>query len=194
MTSTAPDPAPVDPGPSRSGQPRAGQSPAGQSRPEQPGPAAGRPRRVRPGRLHLADVLVTAGTVLFALLLLAPWFRTEAYDLGFGHRVEAASADGLDSGLLVTALVLLVLASCWSLLPVVADVRTPFPRVLVTTGLAALAFLLTLPEWLTTLDIGVSVPGLLAVLTAAAVLAVAVRALVPQARAWVAAERAPDVT
>ena len=183
MTSTAPDPAPVDPGPPRSEQ----------SRPEQ-SDAPARTRRVRPGRLHLADVLVTAGTVLFALLLLAPWFRTEAYDLGFGHRVEAATAHGLDSGLLVTALVLLVLASCWALLPAVADTRTPFPRGLVTAGLAALALLLTLLEWLTTLDIGVSVPGLLAVLTVAAVFAVAVRALVPQARAWVAAERTPDVT
>ena len=187
MTSTAPDPAPVDPG-----SPQPERSDAG---PE-------RHRRVSPGRLHRADVLVAAGTVLYALLLVVPWFRTEGYDLGFGHRVDAASAHGLDSGLLVTALVLLVLAACWSLLPAVADVRTPFPRWLVTTGLAAAAFLLTLLEWLTTLDIGVSVPGLLAVLTAAGVLAVAARELVPQARAWVADERdagprpdrAPDVT
>ena len=185
MTSTAPDPAGVDPGPPRSGQ----------SGPERPSPdVPARPRRVRPERVHLADVLVAAGTVLFALLLLAPWFRTEAHDLGFGHRIEAATADGLDSGLLVTALVLLVLAGGWGLLPAVADVRPPFPRELVTAGLTALAFLLTLLEWLTTLDIGVSVPGLLAVLTAAAVLAVAVRALVPQARAWVAAEPTRDVT
>ncbi|NEK95983.1 hypothetical protein GCU67_17710 [Modestobacter muralis] len=182
MTSTAPDPAGVDPEPTRS-------SPE-LSSPDVPA----RPPWVRSGRLHLADVLVAAGTVLFALLLLAPWFRTEARDLGFGHRVEAATADGLDSGLLVTALVLLVLASCWGLLPAVADVRPPFPRELVTAGLTALALLLTLLEWLTTLDIGLSVPGLLAVLTAAVVFAVAVRALVPQARAWVAAERPPNVT
>ena len=159
-----------------------------------PDAAPGRSRRVRPGALHLADVLVTAGTVLFLLLLLAPWFRRQGFDLGSGHRVEAASADGLDSGLLVTALVLLALASVWSLLPALTDVAPPFPRALVTTGLAAAAFLMTALEWLTTLDLGVSVPALLAVLTVAAVLAVSVRQLLPQARAWTAAERAPDVT
>jgi hypothetical protein len=177
VTSTAPDPAPAAP----------------QSDVE---PAS--PRRVRVGRWDLADVLVTAGTVLFALFLLAPWVRREGFDLGSGHRVEAASADGLDSGLLVTALLLLVAASCWSLLPAFTTAAPPFPRALVTSALAALAFLLTLLEWLTDLDAGVGVTGLLAVLTAAAVLAVAVRQLVPQARAWVAAElhtgRMQDVT
>jgi len=172
MTSTAPEPAPADPAPEQ--------------------PAAGGPRssrRLHLGRLHLADVLVTAGTVLFLLFLLAPWIRTGGYDLGSGYRAGPASADGLDSGLLVTALVLLVLATAWSLLPAVAAVPTPFPRALPTAGLVALAFLLALLEWLTTLDLGVTVAGLLAVLTVAAVLAVAVRQLVPQARAWVAAER-----
>ncbi|MFQ1001719.1 hypothetical protein [Modestobacter sp. SSW1-42] len=173
MTSTAPEPAPVDTGPDD---------------------VPARRRRVSPGRVHLADVLVAAGTVLFGLLLAALWFRRDPFDLGSGHRVEAATADGLDSGLLVTALVLLVAASAWSLLPAVADAPTPFPRALVTTALTSLALLLTLVEWVTTLDIGVSVPGLLALLTAAAVAAVAVRQLVPQARAWVAAGRTPDVT
>ena len=172
MRTTAPDPATVEPGFQQ--------------------PDAERPtrrRRVRPGRVHLAGVLVTARTVLYLLFLVAPWFRTPGFDLGFGHRADPASADGLDSGLLVTALVLLVLASCWSLLPAVAELAVPFPRALVTSGLTALAFLLTLLEWLTTLDIGVSVPGLLALLTAAAVFAVALGQLVPQARTWVAAGR-----
>ena len=178
MTSTAPDPAPGSP---PVPAPRADAAPA-------------RRRRVDLRRLSRADVLVAAGTVLFLVLLLVPWFRTAAFDHGFGHRATAASANGLASGLLVTALVLLVLAAGWSLLPAVADVPTPFPRSLVTAGLAVPAFLLTLVEWLTTLDLGVSVAALLALLTVAAVLAVAVRALVPEARAWVAAERAPDVT
>jgi hypothetical protein len=132
--------------------------------------------------------------VLFLVLLLVPWYRREGFDLGYGHRVAAASANGLDSGLLVTALVLLVLAGAWALLPAVADVPTPFPRALVTTGLAALAFLVTVLAWLSSLDLGVSVPGLLAVLTVAAVLAVSVRQLLPQARAWLVAERTQDVT
>jgi hypothetical protein len=177
VTSTAPDPVPADTG----------------SPPPADAAVAGR-RRVDLHRLSRADVLVAAGTVLFLVLAVVPWFRTEAFDLGFGHRAAAASADGLDSGLVVAALVLLVLAGGWSLLPAVADVPTPFPRELVTAGLAALAFLLTLVEWLTTLDLGVSVAALLALLTVAAVLAVAVRALLPPARAWVAAGRSPDVT
>ena len=181
MTSTAPDPAPADPG-----------SPPPEPPPTDPGPVAS--RRVDPRRLARADLLVAAGAVLFLVLLLVPWFRTEAFDHGFGHRAAATSADGLDSGLLVTALVLLVVAGGWSLLPAVAEVPTPFPRSLVTAGLAVLAFLLTLVEWLTTLDLGVSVAALLSLLTVAAVLVVAVRALVPQARTWVAAERSPDVT
>ena len=181
MTSTAPEPAPVDPGSPPPEPPATGAGPTGR-------------RRVDRSRLSRADVLVAAGTLLYLVLLLVPWFRTEAFDLGFGHRAAATSADGLDSGLLVTALVLLVLAAGWSLLPAVTDVPTPFPRFLVTTVLAVLASLLTLVEWLTTLDLGVSVAALLALLTVAAVTAVAVRALVPQARAWVAAERAPDVT
>jgi hypothetical protein len=171
VTSPPPDPAPVDPAP----------APAAEAVPAEPG------RRVR-----RADVLVAAGAVVFALLLVVPWFRRDAFDLGFGHRVAATSADGLDSGLLVTALVLLVLAACWSLLPAVADLPVPFPRALVTSCLVAPAFLLTLLEWLTTLDIGVSVAGLLALLTVAGVLVVAVRQLVPQARAWLAAEHAVE--
>jgi hypothetical protein len=176
MTSTAPDPAPADPVPPR---------PEAQA-------------RVHRHRVHRADVLLAAGTVLFLLLLLPPWVRADGYDLGSGYRSGPTSADGLDSGLLVTAAVLLVLAACWSLLPAVAEVPTPVPRALVTTVLVALAALLTLLEWLTLLDSGVAVPGLLAVLTVAGLLAVAVGQLVPQARAWVAEERAgapgPDVT
>jgi hypothetical protein len=175
VTSTAPEPAPAD----------AGSAP--------PTDDAG--RRVDLRRLSRADVLVTAGAVLFGVLAVVPWFRTEAFDLGFGHRAAAVSARGLDSGLVVTALVLLVLAGGWSLLPAVAEVPTPFPRELLTAGLAVLAFLLVMVEWLTTLDLGVSVAALLALLTVAAVLTVAVRALLPPARAWVAAERTPeDVT
>ncbi|QXG77237.1 hypothetical protein KUM42_06900 [Modestobacter sp. L9-4] len=174
MTSTAPDPADT-------GSP--------------PDAVAAVPRpRVRPGRPARADVVVAAGTVVFLVLLLVPWYRREGFDLGYGHRVEATSANGLDSGLLVTALVLLVLASAWALLPAVADVPTPFPRALVTTGLVALAFLVTVLAWLSSLDLGFSLPGLLAVLTVAAMLAVSLRRLLPQARAWVAAERAQDVT
>ena len=148
----------------------------------------------RRGRLHRADLLVAVGAVLFGVLTLVPWYRTEAFDLGFGHRAAAASANGLDSGLVVTALVLLVLAGGWSLLPAVTEVAVPFPRWLPTAVLAVGAFLLTLLEWLSSLDLGVSLPALLALLTVAAVVVVGVRQLVPQARDWVAAERAVDRT
>jgi|tagenome__1003787_1003787.scaffolds.fasta_scaffold20523983_2 hypothetical protein len=126
--------------------------------------------RVDLGRLHRADCLVAAGTVLYLLFLALPWFSVDAFDLGSGFRSPGVSANGFDSGLLVLAAVLLVLATVWALLPAFAEVPAPSPRALPTAALAALAVVLTLVEWLSDLDLGFALMGLLALLSAIAVL------------------------
>jgi hypothetical protein len=60
--------------------------------------------------------------------------------------------------------------------------RLPFPPVLVATGLSAVCLLLTVPEWLTTFDVGFSPAGLLTVLCAAAALARTTRASLTELR------------
>jgi hypothetical protein len=134
------------------------------------------------GRLALADRIVVVGALLYLLFALLPWYRVAAFDLGEGYSFPSASVNGLHSGLVVAALVLVLLATAWAVLPAVADVPVRFPRSLVTVGLATAAFLLTLVEWLSDLDAGVSLVGLLALLAAAAVVTGAVLRLLPELR------------
>ncbi|WP_138756784.1 hypothetical protein [Modestobacter altitudinis] len=157
------------------------------------GPPGRRTRGPVLGRLALADRAVIAGTLLYLLCALVPWYRVAAFDLGRGYSFPGASVNGFDSGLVVLAFVLLLLATAWAVLPAVADVPVRFPRSLVTVGLATAAFLLTLIEWLSDLDIGFSLMGLLALLAAVTVLTGAVLRLLPELRrtAPPAAESAP---
>jgi hypothetical protein len=145
-------------------------------------PATSAPGRRRPdlGRVRRADGAVAAATLVFLVLLLLPWFHVDAFDLGWGYRMPAIWVNGFDSGVLVAALVLFLLASGWALLPAVADVTVPSPRSVGTAAPAALGFLLTLVEWLTTFDVGFTPTGLLALLAALAVLASAVLALLAE--------------
>ena len=142
---------------------------------EQPAavPAPHRRGRLQPSRLRRADAGVGAGTLLYLVSLLLPWFRVDGFDLGSGYRLPGVSVNGLDSGLLVGALLLLLLATAWAVLPAVTDVPGRAPRSVVTAGLAALAALLTTIEWLTSFDTGFTVAGLLAWLCALAVLSCA---------------------
>jgi hypothetical protein len=133
-----------------------------------------------PGRLHLADQAIAAGTVLFLVVALLPWLRVHGIDVGGGFRTPGFSLNGFDLGLVTLAFVLLVLATVWTLLPSVAEMPVPFPRAVVTVGLTALALLFTLTEWLRALDLGFSLMGLLAVLTAGATLGFAVLRLVAE--------------
>ncbi len=139
-------------------------------------------RRLDLTRLRRADWAVAAGTLLYLVCMTLPWFRVDGFDLGSGFAVPGVSVNGFDSGVLVVALVLLLLATAWALLPAVAEGPAPSPRSSVTACLAALAFVLTLVEWLSTLDEGFTAVGLLAVLVAAAVLAAAVLRLVRDLR------------
>ncbi|OMQ15463.1 hypothetical protein A7K94_0209245 [Modestobacter sp. VKM Ac-2676] len=103
------------------------------SGPEQPpgGPAAPaqEPRR-RPGLrvLGWADLAVPAGTLLYLVFLSVPWFSVPGYDLGFGYSAPGMSVNGFRSAWLTFALVLLLAASVWSVLPAFREVRVPFPR------------------------------------------------------------------
>ena len=163
-----------------------------------PGQAAAGPPVARPpaprGRRRRAltrpRVAVPAGALLYLLGLALPWFSTPAYDAGFGYRAPASTVNGFDAGMLVVAAVLLVLAAAWTLLPRPV-LRLPFPGALVTAGLATVALLITVPEWLTTLDRGLAAAGLLAVLSAAVACAVALAGAVPAVRTWPAAAPRP---
>jgi hypothetical protein len=152
--------------------------------PATPSPAA------EPGRpptgwrtLRLTDGVVLACAVLYLVCMAVPWFRFEGRELGAGARTAASTVNGFDSAMLTCAAVVLVLAAVWSVGSVWAAGRLPFPRVLVPTGLAAVCLLLTVPEWLTTFDVGFSLAGLLTVLCAAVALAWTTRASLSALRA-----------
>ena len=132
------------------------------------------------GRLRLADWAVALGTLLYLVFMVLPWYSIDGFDLGSGYRIPGVSVNGFDSGTLTVAFVLLLLASVWALLPAFVDVAVPFPRSFLTAGLAALAFVLTLVEWLSTFDAGFTFFGLLTFLASAAVLAFAVLRLLPE--------------
>jgi hypothetical protein len=150
-------------------------------RPVPGAPARGR-ARVDLHRLRPVDGVVAAGTLLYLVFALLPWYTVDAFDLGFAYRFPAVSANGFDSGLIVIAFLLLLLAAGWALLPAVAEVLLPVPRSLVTVGLSVLAVLLTVIEWLSDLDNGFTAMGLLALVAAVLVLASAVRGLVSELR------------
>jgi hypothetical protein len=153
------------------------------SGPEQPpdGPSA-TGTGVDLGRLRPADHAVAAGTLLYLIFMLIPWFSIDGFDLGSGYRIPGISVNGFDSGVLTVAFLLLLVASAWTLLPAFVDVPVPFPRAVITLVLAAPAAVLTLIEWLTTLDIGFTLMGLLTFLSSVAVLAVAALRLLPELR------------
>jgi hypothetical protein len=160
-------------------------NPSGQGQPPgqwgQP-PATPARRGVDLSRLRLADYAVAAGTLLYVVFMALPWFSIDGFDLGSGFEVPGVSVNGFDSGTLTFAFVLLLVASAWALLPAVADVSVPFPRSFVTAGLTALAFLLTLIEWLSTFDAGFTFFGLMTFLASAAVLAFAGLRVLPELR------------
>jgi hypothetical protein len=133
-------------------------------------------------RPSFLDLAIAGGTLLYLVFMSIPWFRVDGVDFGFGYAWPGYSVNGFDSGLLTFALVLLIAATGWTLLPTVRAVPVPFPRAVVTTALAALAFLITLVEWTTTLDAGFSVMALLTLIASAAVLVVAALRLVTEVR------------
>jgi len=156
---------------------------------EPPVPGAPPVERVEPtgrGRSRWLDLGLAAVALVYLVAAVLPWYGVDAFDLGSGYASPRVRADGLDSGFVVLAAVLLLLAAAWAVLPVV-PVR--FPRCFVPVGLTAAAFLLTAVEELSDADLGFSPAAFLALLAAGAALALAVR------RAWpeLTGDGAPDV-
>jgi hypothetical protein len=126
-------------------------------------------------RLKIADYVVAGGAVLFLLFALLPWYSE---DFGFG---QSFSVNGFDLGTITTAFLLFLIAGVWALVPAVTEIKMPFPRSLVTVGLAALGLLLTLIGWIDSFDLpGFSFFALLSFLTAVAITAFAVLGLLPE--------------
>jgi hypothetical protein len=138
--------------------------------------------RLAPGGLQAADWVVVAGTVLYLVFMLIPWFRVDGVVFGGGYTSPGFSVNGFDSGVLPVAFLLLLVAAVWTVLPALTEVRIPFPRSFVTAGLVAAVFLLTLVAWLRAFDAGFSAMALLTFLTAAALLGVTVLRLLPELR------------
>jgi hypothetical protein len=126
-------------------------------------------------RLKLADYVVAGGALLFLVFAIIPWYSE---DFGFGASI---SVNGFDLGTITTAFILFLLAGAWALLPAVTEFPLPFPRSLVTVGLAALGLLLTLIGWIDSFDLpDFSFFALLTFLTAVAITAFAVLRLLPE--------------
>jgi hypothetical protein len=128
-------------------------------------------------KLTTADYAVAGLTLLFLVLSFFTW-----YDFGDDFFGIDVSISGWTDGQVKFAFFLFLLASVWALLPAVAHLELGFPRSLVTVGLAALGFLLTLFAWFDTFDFDFSIFALLGTLTAAAILGFAVLSLLPELR------------
>jgi hypothetical protein len=128
-------------------------------------------------RLKMADYAIAGLTLLFLVLSFFTW-----YDLGDDFFGVDISISGWTDGQIKFAFFLFLLATVWALLPAVTHIEVGFPRSLVTVGLAALGFLLTLFAWFDTFDFEFSIFALLGMLTAAAILAFAVLSLLPELR------------
>lgn len=128
-------------------------------------------------RLKMADYAIAGLTLLFLVLSFFTW-----YDFGDDFFGVDVSISGWTDGQIKFAFFLFLLAAVWALLPAVTHIEVDFPRSLVTVGLAALGFLLTLFAWFDTFDFEFSISALLGMLTAAAILAFAVLSLLPELR------------
>ncbi len=169
MTSSQPpQPPPGDQPPHGPPQPGYGPPPSSQ-------PAG--PVSFDAGRLRTADHAIAGLTLLFLILSFFTW-----YDFGDAFFGIDVSISGWTDGQIKFAFFLFLLATTWALLPAVTHLEVDFPRSLVTVGLAALGFLLTLFAWFDTFDFEFSLFALLGMLTAAAVLAFAVLSLLPELR------------
>ncbi|WP_299952356.1 hypothetical protein [uncultured Modestobacter sp.] len=140
-------------------------------------------RRVARRALSRVRLVLPATAALYLLGMSLPWFRAPAPEGG------TVTVNGFDAGMLVAAAVVLVLAAGWTLLPARAVPRLPFPAPLVPAGLAVVCLLLTVPEWLTTVDRGFTAAGSLTLLSALTAAAAGLTAAVVAVRAWPAPRR-----
>ena len=128
-------------------------------------------------RLKMADYAIAGSTLLFLVLTFFTW-----YDFGEDFFGVDVSYSGWTDGQVKLAFFLFLLATAWALLPAVTHLEVGFARSVVTVGLAAVGFLLTLFAWFDTFDFDFSIFALLGMLTAAAILGFAVLSLLPELR------------
>jgi hypothetical protein len=126
-------------------------------------------------KLTMASYVIAGLTLLYLIISFFPWYS-------FGQDLFGFSLSGWTSGNVKTAFFLFLLASIWALLPAFTDLKLGFPRSWITVGLAALGFVLTLFAWIDTFNVDFSFWALLGTLVAAAILAFAVLALIPEMR------------
>jgi hypothetical protein len=189
-SSQPPQPPAGDQPPQGSPQPGYGPPPGSQPGPPPPaGPPSGHSTYGQPSstgrtgasfdtkQLKTADYAIPGLTLLFLVLSFFTW-----YDFGDDFFGIDVSISGWTDGQVKFAFFLFLLASVWVLLPAVTHIELGFPRSLVTVGLAALGFLLTLFAWFDTFDFDFSIFALLGTLTAAAILGFAVLSLLPELR------------
>ena len=170
-----PAPPPGFPAPGHGPQPFGGAQPGGSA--TSFGQPAGAGFSMDLKKLTMATWVIGAGTVLFLILALFPWW--EFGDQFFG---VSYSLNGFSSGLVSSAFVLFLLATAWAALPAFYDLKVGFPRAWVTVGLAGLGFLLTLFAWINTFSVGFSIWALLGAITALAITVFAVLSLLPELR------------
>ena len=124
-------------------------------------------------KLKMADYVIAGGTFLFFVLALLPWWR-------YGDDLFNYSLSGFDDGSVSSAFLLFLLATVWTMVPAVVDLRLSFPPAWITVGLAGLGFMLTLVAWIDSMSLSFQIWPLLGTLTAAAILLGAVLLLLPQ--------------
>jgi hypothetical protein len=124
----------------------------------------------------VADYVIAGGTLLYLILAFFPWWD---YGSIYGFQI---SARGFSSGLVTFAFVLFLAATAWTLLPALTRLELGFPRGLITVGLAALGFVLTLIAWIDTLGVGFSIWALLGLIVSVAITVFALLSLLPQLR------------
>lgn len=187
MTSQPPPPpgGPGQPGPGEQPpqqpwgqQPPPAQQPWGQQPAGQPAGSGGTGISFDRRRLTMASYAIAGLTLLYLILSFFTWYGFGAAEF-FGVEL---SISGWTDGQVKLSFFLFLLAAVWAALPAFTEVRLGFPRSWITVGLAALGFVLTLFVWIDTLDLDFSIWALLGLLTAAAILGVAVLSLLPELR------------
>jgi hypothetical protein len=159
-------------------------------------------------KLTMASYVIGAGTLVYLILALFPWF--DYSDYVFGIPDEATFFDdtlsGFGSGLVTFSFILFLLATASAMLPAFYDLKLGFPRGWITVGLAGLGFVLTLIAWIQSLGGGFFLFALLGLIVALAIAVFAFLSLLPELRnrpalpgglanaAQWANQQAPDVT
>jgi hypothetical protein len=159
-------------------------------------------------KLTVASYVIGAGTLVYLILALFPWFDYSDYVFGIPNEATFFNdtLSGFGSGLVTFSFILFLLATAWAMLPAFYELKLGFPRGWITVGLAGLGFVLTLIAWIQSLGGGFYIFALLGLIVALAIALFAFLSLLPElknrpalpgnlsnAAQW-ANQQAPDLT